>query len=97
VHKRKEQPPEKPKDRILHVTTFQDPMHQMDRLQDLYESLVEARREIGEEAVPFHKFVDLVKSQVTRLSKSGGNEVAFRVAVKDGKVSLTARALKGAK
>ena len=97
VVKRREQPPEKPKDRILHVTTFQDPMHEMDRLQDLYESLVEARREIGEEAVPFHKFVDLVKNQVSRLSKSGGNEVAFRVAVKDGKVSLTARALKGAK
>ena len=97
VVKRREQPPEKPKDRILHVTTFQDPMHEMDRLQDLYESLVEARREIGEEAVPFHKFVDLVKNQVSRLSKSGGNEVAFSVAVKDGKVSLTARALKGAK
>ena len=97
VVKRREQPPEKPKDRILHVTTFQDPMHEMDRLQDLYESLVEARREIGEEAVPFHKFVDLVKNQVTRLNKTGGNEVAFRVAVKDGKVSLTARALKGAK
>ena len=99
--KRAEKPapadPERPKDRILHVTTFQDPMHQMDRLQDLYESLVEARREIGEEAVPFHKFVDLVKSQVSRLGQTGGNEVAFRVAVKDGKVSLTARALKGAK
>ena len=96
--KRKEQPPERPKDRILHVTTFQNPMQEMDRLQDLYESLVEARREIGEEAVPFHKFVDLVKSQVSRLSKTGGDtEVAFRVAVKDGKVSLTARALKGAK
>jgi hypothetical protein len=98
VNKRKEEPrPERPKDRILHVTTFQDPMHQMDRLQDLYESLVEARREIGEEAVPFHKFVDLVKNQVSRLSKADGSEVAFRVAVKDGKVSLTARALKGAK
>ena len=97
VYKRKEQPPERPKDRILHVTTFQDPMREMDRLQDLYESLVEARHEIGEEAVPFHKFVDLVKNQVSRLSKTGNTEVAFRVAVKDGKVSLTARALKGAK
>ena len=97
VVKRREQPPERPKDRILHVTTFQDPMREMDRLQDLYESLVEARHEIGEEAVPFHKFVDLVKNQVSRLSKTGDTEVAFRVAVKDGKVSLTARALKGAK
>ena len=97
VVQRREQPAERPKDRILHVTTFQDPMQEMDRLQDLYESLVEARHEIGEEAVPFHKFVDLVKSQVSRLTKTGDTEVAFRVAVKDGKVSLTARALKGAK
>ena len=33
--------------------------------------------------------------QVKKLRDSGNNEVAFRVAVKDGKVSFTARALKG--
>jgi len=37
-----------------------------------------------------------VKSQVKKLRQSGTPEVAFRVAVKDGKVSFTARALKGA-
>ena len=46
--------------------------------------------------MPFHKFAELVKSQVTKLKASGSAEVAFRVAVKDGKVSFTARALKGA-
>ena len=97
--KRAEKPapadPERPKDRILHVTTFQDPMREMDRLQDLYESLVEARRESGQEAVPFHKFAELVKNQVKKLRESGSPEVAFRVAVKDGKVNFTARGLKG--
>jgi hypothetical protein len=88
---------EKPKDRIVHVTTFQDPVHEMDRLQDLYQSLTEARRESGQDAVPFHKFADLVKNQVSKLRQSGSHEVAFRVAVKEGKVSLTARALKGSK
>jgi hypothetical protein len=34
---------------------------------------------------------------VNKLRESGSPEVAFRVAVKDGKVSFTARALKGAK
>jgi hypothetical protein len=89
--------PERAKDRILHVTTFQDPLHEMDRLMELYESLSEARRENGQDAVPFHKFADLVKSQVSKLREGGGDEVAFRVMLKDGKVSFTARALKGVK
>ena len=73
-----------------------DPVREIDKLTELYESLAEARREVGEEALPFHKFADLVKSQVKKLQQSGSPEVAFRVAVKDGKVSFTARALKGA-
>jgi hypothetical protein len=52
---------------------------------------------VGEEAVPFHKFADLIKNQVKKLRDTGSPEVAFRVAVKDGKVNLTARALKGVK
>jgi hypothetical protein len=90
--------PEKPKkveDRILHVSSFRDPLREMDKLTELYESLSEARREVGEEAPPFHKFAELVKSQVNKLKKSGTSEVAFRVAVKDGKVNFTARGLKG--
>ena len=63
---------------------------------DLYESLAEARREIGEDALPFHKFADLVKSQVKKLrERPAVAEVAFRVAVKDGKVNFTARASEG--
>jgi len=90
--------PEKkgPEDRILHVSSFRDPVREIDKLTELYESLAEARREVGEAAPPFHKFADLVKSQVKKLRQSGTPEVAFRVAVKDGKVSFTARALKGA-
>jgi hypothetical protein len=67
----------------------------MDKLHELYDRLADARREAGEEAVPFHKFADLVKDQVKRLKQSGSPEVAFRVAVKDGKVNFTARGLKG--
>jgi hypothetical protein len=89
--------PDRPKDRVVHVTTFHDPMREMDRLQDLYESLVEARRESGQNAVPFHKFAELVKTQVSKLRGRDDSEVAFRVMLKDGKVSFTARAMKGVK
>jgi hypothetical protein len=83
-----------PQDRIMLVTSFHDPLKEMDKLHDLYDALVEARREIGEAAVPFHKFAELVKNQVNKLTTEGHTEVAFRVAVKDGKVNFTAKATK---
>ncbi len=99
VHKRAEKAaePKHLEDKILCVASFRDPAREADKLRDLYDSLVEARREIGEEAVPFHKFADLVKTQVKKLRQGGSPEVAFRVALKDGKVNFTARALKGVK
>lgn len=92
-----QRPPAPPKsqDRLVHVTAFRDPLKEMDKLHDLYDRLVEARRELGEESVPFHKFADLVKGQVKRLLKGGVEEVAFRVSVKDGRVNFSARGLKG--
>jgi hypothetical protein len=36
-----------------------------------------------------------VNGQVNKMKSDGTREVAFRVAVKDGKVTLTARALRG--
>ena len=64
--------------------------------QELYESLVEARRAVGpSEPLPFHRFAELVKDQVTKLQQAGSREVAFRVAVKDGKVAFTARGVEG--
>ncbi len=82
--------------RVLYVAAFHDPIHEMNKLEDLYESLAAARREAGAAQVPFHKFASLVKSQVEKMQASGSPEVAFRVAVQDGKVNFTARALKGA-
>ena len=93
----RELPKKGAEDRILRVAAFKDPVREIEKLTELYESLAEARREVGEENVPFHKFADLVKGQVNKLRQGGSPEVAFRVAVKDGKVSFTARAMKGAK
>jgi hypothetical protein len=89
---RKEKPPDH---RIVHVTAFQDPMREMDKLHTLYDSLMEARREAGDEVVPFHRFAALVKDQVTKVQATGMPEVAFRVALIDGKVNFTVRGLKG--
>jgi hypothetical protein len=87
--------PAKREDGVLHVTTFQDPLKEMEKVHQLYDNLAQARREAGQEAIPFHKFADLIKTQVNTLKEKGSPEVAFRVAVKDGKVAFTARGLKG--
>jgi hypothetical protein len=89
--------PAREEDRILFVASFSDPMKEMDKLHTLYDTLREAREKMGEEAVPFHKFTELVKTQVAKLKKAGAPEVAFRVSVKDGKLNFTAKGMKGAK
>ena len=83
-----------PGGRVLSVTAFTDPVREMDKLHTLYDSLMDARKQHGEDVVPFHKFAALVKSQVTKLREQGNAEVAFRVAVKDGKVAFTVRPAK---
>jgi hypothetical protein len=91
-------PPKKPEpadSKVLHVTAFRDPMREMDKLHSLYDTLMDARRQVGDDVVPFHRFAALVKDQVTKLRDSGSPEVAFRVAMKDGKVNFTVRGLKG--
>ena len=87
--------PAKAEDKVLHVASFKDPLKEMDKLHDLYDSLRDAREKLGEQSIPFHKFTELVKAQVSKLKKDGAPEVAFRVSVKDGKLNFTARGLKG--
>jgi len=86
--------PKPARDRIVSVTTLSDPAQEMDKVQALYENLVEARREAGQEGLSFAKFSELIKKQVGSLRLQGSTEVAFRVALKDGKVAFTARAMK---
>ncbi len=88
-------PGEPPMPHVVHVTAIGDPMKDMEKVRELYESLMDARRDAGDQTVPFHKFVGLVKDQVRTLQQKGSPEVAFRVAVTEGKVSFTARGLKG--
>jgi hypothetical protein len=80
--------------RVTHVATFDDPAREQEKLRDLYERLSDARREAGEKAIPYQKFADLVRTQVSTLKHKGAGEVSFKVAMKDGKVALTARPVK---
>jgi hypothetical protein len=91
----KKKTPEESDTRVLYVTALKDPMREMDKVHSLYESLMDARRGVGEDVVPFHRFAALVKDQVSKLRFEGTQEVAFRVAVQEGKVSFTVRGLKG--
>lgn len=87
------QPPADQK--VVHVTSFQDPMREMDKLHTLYDSLMDARREVGDEVVPFHRFAALVKDQVAKVRERGADEVAFRVTMTtEGKVGFTVRGKK---
>jgi hypothetical protein len=92
-----EKPTKKPAsdDRVVHVTTFRDPLKEMDKLHQLYDNLADMRRQAGQDAIPFDKFADLIKTQVLQMKDKGSPEVAFRVAMKDGKVAFTARAMRG--
>ncbi len=79
--------------RVLYVAAMHDPAHERDKLDDLYESVSTARREAGDPPVPFDRFATLVRRQVEKMQAAGTSEVAFRVALKDGKVTLTVRGL----
>ena len=86
--------PDPLEDRIVKVETFHDPTKEDDKVRALYDSFVKARQQAGQERVAYDKFATLVSTQVRALKDKGGTDVAFRVAIKDGKVALTARALR---
>lgn len=82
---------------IVHTTSLSDPVNQLDKLRDLYDALMDARRAVGHDVVPFHRFADLVKRQVSDLQqRHRAAEVSFRVVVEEGKVSFKARPRGGA-
>ena len=64
-----------------------------DRVKQLHAQLTEAKKQAGETPVAIDRLAALVKAQVEKF-KSEGQDVTFKVAVKDGKVSLTATPVK---
>src|SRR5688572_7012331 len=64
------------------------------RVKELYEQLAAAKKQVGEAPVAYERVAALVKAQVTKFADEGTN-VAFKIALKDGKVSLTVKPEKG--
>jgi hypothetical protein len=72
---------------------FSDPENEKDKVQLLYDKLVEARTETGERAgVPSLKdFERFVAQKTSDLKSKGGREIEYTVSVESGKVKLKAR------
>lgn len=88
--------PTAPAEQVMCVTTVTDPSAEPEKVTELYRSLLDARKALGqEEPFPYQRFVEMVSGQVDRLRKAGSREVAFRVAVKDGKLAFSAKGTKG--
>src|SRR5687768_9436142 len=64
------------------------------RVKELYEQLAAAKKQVGEAPVAYERVAALVKAQVTKFADEG-TSVAFKIALKDGKVSLTVKPEKG--
>jgi hypothetical protein len=79
--------------RVVHEAAIRDPTRDDERMKDLYEQLSRARKEAGEQPLPFNRFAAVIKAQVSKLGK-GDADVAFQVTVKDGKVTLAAKPVK---
>jgi len=60
------------------------------RVKELFQTLSDMKQAVGEAALPMDRLAALVKAQVQKYA-ADGSEVAFRVGVKDGKVSLTVK------
>jgi hypothetical protein len=86
--------PERVAKKLVHTTSFTDPMREMDKLHTLYEKVMDSRRLSGDEVVPFHKFAALVRDQVKKLRDKGSAQVAFKVVEKEGTVTLSAKGKK---
>jgi hypothetical protein len=83
-------PAAQPAERELHVMSFQSKGAESDRVKELYERLAEAKRQVGETPLAFERISALVNAQLQKHA-SRDADVAFRISVKDGKVSLTVK------
>jgi hypothetical protein len=78
---------------LIRFKRDQETNQDTDRVKQLYQQLTDAKKQAGESPVPLDRVAALVKAQVDKF-KSEGHDVTFKVAVKDGKVSLTVKPVK---
>ena len=72
------------------TVSLRNPEVEAEKVRALYDQLSAARRRSGEADVPFERFQDVVRAQVSKLGKDGA-DVTFKVGEKDGRVTFTAK------
>lgn len=77
------------------IVALRDPEAETEKVRALYDKLSAARRQAGDADVPFERFQEVVRAQVSKHAKDGVG-VAFRVGVQDGRVVFTAKPKKDA-
>lgn len=75
---------------VVRFGTGSDPDAESTRVKELFERLSEAKKEAGEPPIALERLQALVKAQVEKFG-ADGSQVAFHIATKDGKVSLTVK------
>jgi hypothetical protein len=78
------------------TASFSDPERETEKVQKLYQKLIEARTETGEKAgAPNLKdFERFVRQKTKELKRKGNEEVEYTVSVEGGRVKLKARVSK---
>lgn len=82
--------PPQPAGGVVRFGTGGDPAAETTRVQELFERLAAAKKEVGEAPIAIERLQALVKAQVQKFG-ADGSTVAFRIDTKDGKVSLTVK------
>ena len=85
-----EEAPKREPGSVVRFGADADPSAETNRVQELYERLAAAKREVGEAPIALDRLQALVKAQVQKFG-ADGSKVAFRIDTKDGKVSLTVK------
>lgn len=73
--------------------SFSHPEKERDKLETLYQKLIEARTETGERsgAPSLQDFEKFVRNKTKDLKAKGGHEIEYTVSIEGGKVKLKAR------
>jgi hypothetical protein len=77
----------KEREQAAHETSLRDPAQEGDRLKELYQQLADARAKTGEAQIPYERFAEAVRAQVSKFG-GGAADVKFRVVTKEGKVTM---------
>jgi hypothetical protein len=82
--------PAQPAGTVVRFGTGGDPAAESTRVQELFDRLAAAKKDVGEAPVAIERLQALVKAQVEKFG-ADGSTVAFHIDTKGGKVSLTVK------